>query len=70
MTHSARSKAYITGRHLALVGALTASATPVLANITDVKKIINLAGYTVEDSTPLYWTQPGRSAFASIAIKL
>jgi iron complex outermembrane receptor protein len=39
-------------------------------NLTDVKKIINLAGYTVQDGTPLYWTQPGRSVFASVAVKL
>jgi hypothetical protein len=38
--------------------------------LTNVKKIISLAGYTVEDGTPLYWTQPGRSEFVSLAIKL
>lgn len=38
-------------------------------NITNSTKIINLAGYTVQDSTPLYWTQPGRSAFLSLSVK-
>jgi iron complex outermembrane receptor protein len=38
-------------------------------NITDVKKIINVAGATVQDGTPLYWTQPGRSMFGSISVK-
>jgi len=38
-------------------------------NITDNNKIINLAGYTVQDSTALYWTQPGRSAFLSLSVK-
>ena len=36
-------------------------------NLTDVTKIINLAGYTVQDGTPLYWTQPARSVFFSIS---
>jgi iron complex outermembrane receptor protein len=39
-------------------------------NLTDVRKIINLAGYTVQDGTPLYWTQPGRSVFVSLSAKL
>ena len=39
-------------------------------NLTDVTKIINLAGYTVQDSTPLYWTQPGRSVFLSLSTTL
>ena len=38
-------------------------------NISDVKKIINLAGYTVQTGTPLYWTQPGRSVFGAISVK-
>jgi iron complex outermembrane recepter protein len=36
-------------------------------NLTDVTKIINLAGATVQNGTPLYWTQPARSVFFSIA---
>jgi iron complex outermembrane recepter protein len=39
-------------------------------NLTNVTKIINLAGYTVQDSTPLYWTMPGRSVFVSLSAKL
>jgi iron complex outermembrane receptor protein len=35
-------------------------------NITDTTKIINLAGYTVQDGTPLYWTQPARSVFFTV----
>ncbi|MDR5726752.1 MAG: TonB-dependent receptor [Terriglobia bacterium] len=38
-----------------------------IENLTDVTKIINLAGYTVGAGTPLYWTQPGRSAFFTIS---
>ena len=38
-------------------------------NITDNRKIINLAGYTVGSGTPLYWSQPGRSAFLSLSVK-
>lgn len=38
-------------------------------NITNNTKIINLAGYTVGLGTPLYWTQPGRSAFLSLSVK-
>lgn len=39
-------------------------------NLTNVTKIINLAGYTVQDGTPLYWTQPGRSVFVSLSARL
>jgi iron complex outermembrane receptor protein len=39
-------------------------------NLTNVTKIINLAGYTVQNGTPLYWTQPGRSAFVSLEFKI
>lgn len=39
-------------------------------NLTNITKIINLAGYTVQDGTPLYWTQPGRSVFVSLSAKL
>lgn len=35
-------------------------------NITDVTKVVNLAGFTVQNGTPLYWTQPGRSAFVTL----
>ena len=40
-----------------------------LNNLTNNTKIINLAGYTVGAGTPLYWTQPGRSAFLSLSVK-
>ena len=36
-------------------------------NLTDVTKIINLAGTTVGAGTPLYWTQPARSVFFSLS---
>jgi iron complex outermembrane receptor protein len=39
-------------------------------NLTNVTKIINYAGSTVQDGTSLYWTQPGRSVFGSIEFKL
>jgi iron complex outermembrane receptor protein len=39
-------------------------------NLTNVTKIINLAGFTVQNGTPLYWTQPGRSVFGSLEFKL
>lgn len=38
-------------------------------NLTNVTKIVNLAGYTVQDGTPLYWTQPARSVFVSLSKK-
>ena len=38
-------------------------------NLTDVTKIVNLAGYTVQNGDPLYWTQPGRSVFFSVSKK-
>ena len=36
-------------------------------NLTNVTKIVNLAGYTVGAGTPLYWTQPGRSVFVTLS---
>ena len=39
-------------------------------NLTNVTKIINLAGFTVQNGTPLYWTQPGRSVFGSLEFKI
>ncbi|MDE3115237.1 MAG: TonB-dependent receptor [Pseudomonadota bacterium] len=36
-------------------------------NLTDVTKIINIAGSTVQSGDNLYWTQPGRSVFFSIS---
>jgi iron complex outermembrane recepter protein len=39
-------------------------------NLLDSHKIIALAGYTVADGTPLYWTLPGRSVFASLSVPL
>ena len=39
-------------------------------NLTNVTKIMNLAGYTVQDGTPLYWTVPGRSVFVTLSAKL
>ncbi|HEX4184188.1 MAG TPA: TonB-dependent receptor, partial [Caulobacteraceae bacterium] len=38
-------------------------------NLTDDTQIINLAGFTVGAGTPLYWTNPGRSVFVTIAGK-
>ena len=35
-------------------------------NLTNVTKITNLAGATVQDGTPLYWTQAGRSVFVTL----
>ncbi len=34
-------------------------------NLLDSRKIDGLAGYTVADETPLFWTQAGRSVFVS-----
>ena len=39
-------------------------------NLIDTNKIFALAGYTVQDGTPLYWTVPGRSVFVSISTSL
>lgn len=40
-------------------------------NITNNTMIVNLAGYTAGSAgTPLFWTQPGRSVFASLQFKL
>jgi iron complex outermembrane recepter protein len=39
-------------------------------NLLDSHKIIALAGYTVGDGTPLYWTLPGRSVFANLSVPL
>ncbi len=39
-------------------------------NITNNKPIVNLAGYTFSGNTPLYWTNPGRSVFATIELKM
>ncbi len=36
-------------------------------NVTDTTKITNLAGYTVQSGTPLYWTQPARSVFVTVS---
>ena len=36
-------------------------------NLTNVTKIVNLAGYTVGAGTPVYWTQPGRSVFVTLS---
>jgi len=37
-------------------------------NLTDSNKIYGLAGYTGGAGTPLYWTLPGRSVFATVAM--
>jgi iron complex outermembrane receptor protein len=37
-------------------------------NLTDSHKIYALAGYTGGASTPLYWTMPGRSVFATVSV--
>ncbi len=39
-------------------------------NLTDENKIFALAGYTVANSTPLYWTIPGRSVFATLSVPI
>ena len=39
-----------------------------LNNLYDSTKIYALAGYTVGAGTPLYWTIPGRSVFASVSL--
>ncbi len=39
-------------------------------NLADSKPIVNLAGYTVGAGTPLYWTNAGRSVFATLEFKL
>ncbi|MDE2183683.1 MAG: TonB-dependent receptor [Alphaproteobacteria bacterium] len=45
-------------------------------NLTDVTKVVNIAGSTVgnpniaNSSENLYWTQPGRSVFVSLSIKM
>jgi iron complex outermembrane receptor protein len=62
------SLGYEVGRLIpALKGAKVKLTIDNLANVT---KIINLAGYTVQNGTPLYWTQPGRSAFVSLELKI
>jgi iron complex outermembrane recepter protein len=38
-----------------------------LDNLLDTTKIFALAGNTVADNTPLFWTVPGRSAFVTIS---
>jgi len=38
-----------------------------LDNLLDTTKIFALAGNTVADNTPLYWTIPGRSAFVTLS---
>ncbi|MBE7210951.1 MAG: hypothetical protein INR65_08015, partial [Gluconacetobacter diazotrophicus] len=35
-------------------------------NLADSRKIVALAGYTVADGTPLWFTQPGRSFFGTV----
>ena len=37
-------------------------------NLLDSHKIIALAGYTVDLGTPLYWTMPERSVFATVSV--
>jgi iron complex outermembrane recepter protein len=45
-------------------------------NLTDVKKVINIAGSTIgnpniaNSSETLFWTQPGRSVFVSLSVKM
>jgi iron complex outermembrane receptor protein len=40
-----------------------------LLNVLDSGKIFALAGYTAANNTPLWFTQPGRSAFASVSVQ-
>jgi iron complex outermembrane receptor protein len=37
-------------------------------NLIDSHKIYALAGYTGGAGTPLYWTMPGRSVFATVSL--
>jgi iron complex outermembrane receptor protein len=37
-------------------------------NLLDSRKIIALAGYTLADQTPLFYTQPGRSVFVGATV--
>jgi iron complex outermembrane receptor protein len=39
-----------------------------LNNLVDSHKIYALAGYTADLGTPLYWTIPGRSVFATVSV--
>lgn len=41
-----------------------------ISNLADSKPVVNLAGYTVGAGTPLYWTNAGRSVFATLEFKL
>ena len=43
---------------------------PQLANVPDSRKVITLDLYAGAKQTPLYYTQPGRSVFASAEIPL
>ncbi|MDP9007486.1 MAG: TonB-dependent receptor [Pseudomonadota bacterium] len=45
-----------------------ASLKLALNNLADSHKISALAGYTAQAGTPLYWTIPGRSIFATVSV--
>jgi iron complex outermembrane receptor protein len=45
-----------------------ASLKLALNNLADSRKIYALAGYTGGAGTPLYWTIPGRSVFATLTV--
>jgi iron complex outermembrane recepter protein len=47
-----------------------ASIKLAINNLADSHKIYGLAGYTADLGTPLYWTIPGRSVFATVKVPL
>ena len=52
------------------MGLRKAKVSLAFANLLDSTKVYALAGYTGYLGTPLYWTIPGRSVFASVEIPL
>ncbi len=52
------------------MGLRKAKVSLAFANLLDSTKVYALAGYTAALGTPLYWTIPGRSVFASVEIPL
>ena len=53
------------GRRLHAPHAVPVRLQAQLFNLLDSRRIDGLAGYTVADGTPLFWTQAGRSLFFS-----
>ncbi len=50
------------------LGLRKAKVSLAFANLLDSTKIYALAGYTNQLGTPLYWTIPGRSVFATVSV--